>query len=156
MTPPIQIRTLDVGDEAVFERVAPDVFDGPLVGELVNEFLSDVRHHIAVAIDDGTIVGMATAVHYVHPDKPPELWINEVGVASSHRGLGLGKRLLEAVFQRGKQHGCRTAWVLTDGENMPAGRLYASVGGLRAQGRTELYEFHLSGDPRDQHDRKEP
>jgi hypothetical protein len=28
-----------------------------------------------------TVVGFASAVHYVHPDKAPELWINEVGVA---------------------------------------------------------------------------
>ena len=40
-----------------------------------------------------------SAVHYVHPDKlRPELWINEVGVAASHRRRGLGTRLLLAVF----------------------------------------------------------
>ena len=55
------------------------------------EFLADSRHHLAVAVDEGRVVGMASAVHYVHPDKPPELWINEVGVAPTHRGLGIGR-----------------------------------------------------------------
>ena len=31
-------------------------------------------------MDEEQIVGFASAVHYVHPDKPPELWINEMGV----------------------------------------------------------------------------
>lgn len=49
------------------------------------EFLRDPRHHIAVAIEDGVVVGIASGVHYLHPDKPPELFVNEVGVAPAFR-----------------------------------------------------------------------
>ena len=81
------------GDEALLARVAPGVFDEPIDSRRSARFLEDPRHHIAVAVDDGLIVGFATALHYINPDKPPELWINEVGVAASHRRRGCGKKL---------------------------------------------------------------
>jgi len=68
------------------------VFDGPIDPVLTRKFLNDPRHHIVVAIHDEVVVGFASAVHYVHPDKAPQLWINEVAVAPPHRrrGLALG------------------------------------------------------------------
>ena len=77
----ITIKFLSANDVAVFDRVAEDVFDYPVRLDLAAEFLHDPRHHIAVALDGGVVVGMASAVHYVHPDKPAQLFINEVGVA---------------------------------------------------------------------------
>jgi hypothetical protein len=78
------IRILGPGDAAALDHVAEGLFDDALDPRWTAEFLADSRHDLAVAVDDGEVVGMASAVHYVHPDKPPELWINEVGVAPSH------------------------------------------------------------------------
>jgi len=111
-------------------NVAADVFDNPIDPALTEEFLSDPRHHIAVAIDDGLVVGFASAVHYVHPDKRPQLWVNEVGVAPSHRQRGLGKALMSALFDVGRGLNCTEAWVLTDRTNLAAMALYTSVGGV--------------------------
>src|SRR5713226_10560378 len=89
------------------------------------EFLSDPRHHIAVAIDDGVVVGFASAVLYVHPDKPrPELWINEVGVAETHHRRGIAGKLLNALLDVGRDADCVEAWVLTDRSNEAAMALY--------------------------------
>jgi aminoglycoside 6'-N-acetyltransferase I len=125
----IEIRLLGPGDGDVLARVAPDVFDYAIERELTAEFLADPRHHLVVAIDDGTVVGMASGVHYVHPDKHPELWINEVGVAPTHQGRGIGRGLVEALCARGRELGCGEAWVLTDPGNTAARRMYASAGG---------------------------
>ena len=126
----VEIRILAAGDAAVLENVAADVFDRGVDAARTAEFLADPRHHLAVAIDEaGVVVGFASAVHYMHPDKPPELWINEVGVAASHRDRGVGKRLLAALFERARTLGCGEAWVLTDRANEPAVRLYQSLGG---------------------------
>src|SRR5262245_30433388 len=126
------IRLLGPDDASVLDRVAPDVFDHAIDPRWTAEFLADPRHHLAVAVDDGRVVGMASAVHYVHPDKPPELWINEIAVAPSYWRQGVGRRLLEALFARGRALGCREAWVGTEPSNTPARRLYASVGGEEA------------------------
>jgi ribosomal protein S18 acetylase RimI-like enzyme len=126
---PIEIQTLQRGDDAVLANVAPGVFDNPINATFTREFLEDPRHHIAVAIDDGLVVGFATGVHYIHPDSPPEMWINEVSVAQTHRGHGLGKAILKALFEVGRSNDCAEAWVLTYRDNVPARALYSSVGG---------------------------
>lgn len=141
----VEIRILGPSDAAVLANVAPDVFDGPVDPRWSAEFLADARHHLAVALDGDTVVGMASAVHYVHPDKPPELWINEVGVAPTHRGAGVGRRLLQALFLRGREHGCREAWVATEKANHAARRLYASVGGREDSEPITVFEFGLDG-----------
>jgi GNAT superfamily N-acetyltransferase len=128
----IEIRLLTAADAAVLGNVAEDVFDHPLEPRWSAEFLADPRHHLAVAIDDGQVVGMASGVHYVHPDKPPELWVNEVGVSASHRGRGLGRRILAALLEHGRTLGCGEAWLLTDPENAAARRMYAAAGGVEA------------------------
>ena len=125
----IEIRVLRTGDEPILTNVAADVFDNPIDPGLTREFLADPRHHLAVAIDNGQVVAFASAVHYVHPDKPPQLWINEVAVAPTHRRRGLGKAVLNALFAIGRQHRCTEAWVLTDRTNQAAMALYSSVGG---------------------------
>jgi ribosomal protein S18 acetylase RimI-like enzyme len=125
----IDIRVLHRGDDSVLMNVAAEVFDKPIDQELTREFLEDPRHHIAVAIDDGLVVGFASGVHYIHPDKQPELWINEVGVAPTHRRRGIGKAVLRAILEVGRVHRCANAWVLTDRNNAAAMALYSSVGG---------------------------
>ena len=129
MGTPLTIRMLDPGDTAVLDNVAPGVFDNAIDQHWTAEFLADDRHHMAVALDDGQVVGMASAVHYVHPDKPPELWINEVGVAPSHQQQGIGQQLMRVLFVRGREVGCTEAWLGTEQDNTAARRLYAAMGG---------------------------
>lgn len=144
-----QIRLLAAGDEGVLANVAPDVFDDAVQPALAAEFLADPRHHIAVALDAGLVVGFASAVHYVHPDKPPELWVNEVGVAASHQGKGVAVQLLHALFVVGRTTGCAQAWVLTDRSNAAAMRLYRKAGGVEAPGETVMFEFRLDASSTD-------
>ena len=144
----IEIKLLRYGDEAQLERVAPDVFDDPLDAKAYLEFLADERHHLAVAIDEGFVVGFVSAVLYVHPDKPrPELWLNEVSVAPTHRRRGAGKAMLSALLAFAQGVGCSEAWVLTDRRNPGAMRLYASLGGIEAPDDAVMFTFRL--DPND-------
>ena len=137
------MRILRVSDRAQLDNVAPGVFDNDLDPRLVTEFLSDNRHHLAVAVDNGQVIGFASGVHYVHPDKPAELWINEVGVAPEHQGRGVGKALTRTLLQHAERLGCREAWVLTDRSNHAAMRLYASTGGREGPPDQVMFTFFL-------------
>ncbi len=139
----IEIRILGSDDEALLARAAADVFDNDIDPAFSAEFLGDPRHHLAVALDAGLVVGFASGVHYVHPDKPPELWVNEVGVAPSHRRRGLAKQLLRALFARGRELGCREAWVLTSPANGAAVRLYEAAGGVDLADPPVMFTFRL-------------
>ena len=81
------------------------------------------------------IVGMASAVHYVHSDKRPQLWINEVGVATAYRARGLGKALLSKLLDTGR--------VLTDRPNIAAMRLYSSLGGVESRNDQVMFTFRF-------------
>jgi len=139
----LEFRILTAADEAAFTRIAPGVFDEPVDARLVNEFLDDPHHHIAVAIDDDVIVGFVSAVDYVHPDKPRELWINEVGVAPSHHRRGIGRQVLDAMLKHAQKLGCHEAWVLTDRDNSAAMRLYESAEGIERAHDTVMFTFRL-------------
>jgi GNAT superfamily N-acetyltransferase len=140
----VDIRLLGPQDVGILANTAPDVFDHPIDAIRAAEFLADPRHHMAVAVEDGRLVGFVSAVHYVHPDKPrPELWINEISVAATHRGCGIGTRLLHAVFDAAGQLGCAEAWVLTDRANLAAMRLYAAAGSAEAPTDHVMFTFKL-------------
>jgi aminoglycoside 6'-N-acetyltransferase I len=139
----LEFRILNAGDAAVLDRVADGVFDGAIQPTLAQEFLGDLRHHLAVAIDDGIVVGFASGVHYVHPDKPAELWINEVAVAPTHLRRGVAQSLLRLLFDTGRALGCGQAWVLTDRDNTAAMRLYASLGGDPGTREHVMFDFRL-------------
>jgi aminoglycoside 6'-N-acetyltransferase I len=142
MSNPVEIKLLDAADRDALRSAAEDVFDDPINPAAAAEFLADARHHLAVAIADGVVVGFVSAVHYVHPDKPrPELWINEAGVASTHQGQGLGRRLMEAILAEARRLGCAEAWVLTERDNTAAMRLYAACGGVEAPKDPVMFEF---------------
>ena len=143
----IEIRLLGPGDEPVLDSCAEDVFDHPVQPGLLREYLAEPHFHLAVAIDAGTVVGMASAVDYIHPDKPRELWINEVSSAASHRRRGIATRLLQALFDHGRSLGCRQAWVLTNRSNAPAMRLYASLGGIAEAMDIMMFEFDFRSIP---------
>ena len=144
----ITIRILSSADSTALQNVAPDVFDYPVDARWSAEFLADPRHHLAVAQDDdsGQVVGMASGLHYVHPDKPPELWVNEVGVAATHQGRGLGRQVLAALLAHSLTLGCGQAWVLTSQSNTAARRMYAALGGVEETEPPIMITFTLVDD----------
>lgn len=138
------IRILSLGEEHVLDTVAPGVFDHHIDPGATRAFLADRRHHLAVALDGGLVVGFASGIHYLHPDKPrPELWVNEIGVAPTHRRRGIGRRLLEALLAEGRAVGCTEAWVLAEAGNEAASNLYAASGGEAASARPVMFSFPL-------------
>jgi ribosomal protein S18 acetylase RimI-like enzyme len=120
------------------------VFDLAVQPRLVAEFLGDPCHHLVVSLDEGIVVGMASAVHYVHPDKAPQLFINEVGVAPTHRRRGLGTAMVNALLAIARELQCTEAWVLTDRSNPSAMRLYEICGGIPNRQDQVMFEFRLN------------
>jgi len=140
----MEIKILRPEDAAVLLAVGPDVFDDAVDPRVATEFLNDPRHHLVAAIDRGVVVGFASAVHYVHPDKrSPEMWINEVGVATTHRGRGVARAILQRLLEVARAIGCVEAWVLTDRTNEAALRLYKASGGIEAPSDQVMLTFRI-------------
>ncbi len=125
--PSLTIHLVTPVNAHLLDRVAPDVFDHDVRPGLLREFLGNPMNHLVVAVDDGTVVGMASAISYVHPDKPLQLFVNEVGVAAAHRRRGIGKRLMAEMLDHARRLGCTEAWVGTELENEAALALYRAT-----------------------------
>ena len=101
-----ELRHLERGDEAVLSRVAEEIFDEPIQGERVCLFLSEPTHHLVVAVHEGEVVGQIMAFIHCYPDKPSQLYIDNLGVTPVLRRRGIARALLEAMFALGKRLGC--------------------------------------------------
>ncbi len=137
----ISIRELRDGDEAVLDHVARGVFDRCVQPHWVRDFLRDPGHHLVVAIEDDVVVGMISAVVFLHPDKAPQLWINEIGVGREHQRRGIGRQLVDATLELARRLRCTCAWLGSEPENVTAHRLYERAGGTGAP--CLLFTFEL-------------
>lgn len=123
----ITIRRLFQDDDSVFDRVAPDVFDLAVDRRRLSAYLGAPGHYMIVALAGGEIVGQCAAVVHRHPDKPTELYIDEVGVTPALRRRGIARRMLDAMFALGRELGCEEAWVGTEPDNIAARALYETA-----------------------------
>jgi ribosomal protein S18 acetylase RimI-like enzyme len=135
------VHVVTEANASLLERVAPDVFDGPLQPELVEAFLARHDHLLVVAVAEGVVVGMASGVTHLHPDKPLQLFMNEVGVAEAMRRRGVASALCRALLERSRELGCGEAWVATEAGNVAARALYAALGGVEDEDHAVVYEF---------------
>ncbi|HET8986706.1 MAG TPA: GNAT family N-acetyltransferase [Trueperaceae bacterium] len=150
--PGVTFRLVTAATAHVLERVDVDVFDNPLVPESLSQFLGNPMNHLVVAIvedatgsaNDGIVIGMASAISYVHPDKPLQMFINEVGVADRYRRLGIGIQLVQFLLEHGRHLGCTEAWVATEVGNAAARSLYRATGGREEDERAVVYTYDLA------------
>ncbi|MER7758289.1 GNAT family N-acetyltransferase [Streptomyces sp. NPDC097619] len=114
-------------------RAAEELFDGPVRQDWAERFLAAEGHVMLLALVEGTAVGMVSGIEMCHPDKGTEMCLYELSVAETHRRLGIGKALTEALAAVAHGRGCYGLWVGVDTDNEPALATYRSAG-LRDEG----------------------
>jgi aminoglycoside 6'-N-acetyltransferase I len=142
MTPALRqlfVRRIGTADTRLFDRVAPEVFDEPVDPARLGAYLDAPGHLMVLAFEAELVVGQCAAVVHRHPDKPTELYVDEVGAASTHRRRGIARMLLAEMFAWGRELGCEEAWLGTELDNDAANALYR---GLRPV-EDEAIRFYL-------------
>ena len=120
----LTLRRMQPGDEAMFQSIAPEVFDEPVDAGRLHDYLRTPGHLMVLAFDGELVVGQCAGVLHRHPDKPTELYIDEVGTASTHRRMGIARLMMDELFAWGRELGCEEAWLGTETDNEPAKALY--------------------------------
>jgi ribosomal protein S18 acetylase RimI-like enzyme len=118
------VRRMTAGDEAAFQSIAPDVFDEPINAARLHTYLREPNHLMVLAFEGELVVGQCAGVIHRHPDKPTELYVDEVGAASTHLRQGIARAMMDELFQWGRELGCAEAWLGTETDNEPAKALY--------------------------------
>ncbi|WP_171037003.1 GNAT family N-acetyltransferase [Maribacter algarum] len=137
----IEIRLATIEDLPAIEKVGDTLFDNPIKRNRAIEFFEDPRHHLFLAFNSKEVVGMASAFHYVHPDKDPELFMNEVGVIAAFQNQGIGRTLVKRLWEYAQELGCKEAWIGTEKSNIAAQKCYKASGGTPDDEPFILYEF---------------
>jgi ribosomal protein S18 acetylase RimI-like enzyme len=138
----VTLKRMAPGDEAVFGNIAPEVFDEPVHPERLRHYLSAPGHIMVLALDGDLVVGQCAGVVHHHPDKPDELYIDEVGTASTHRRQGIAKAMMAELFAWGRELGCADSWLGTETDNIEANGLYTGIRGKPGEIMV-YYEFDL-------------
>jgi ribosomal protein S18 acetylase RimI-like enzyme len=125
----VEIRKLGARDLALLHSVPPGLFDAPVDPEQAEAFLADPMNLMFLAFVDETAVAMTSATVLRHPDKAPQLFINEVATRPEYRGRGIAKALCRRAIMTARSLGCQSIWLGTEADNTEARALYRSLGG---------------------------
>ena len=127
---------------AEYERLSARVTAGP---EDIAGALSDGRVGVLFALVDGEPAGFALYFfNFSTFVGRSGLYLEDLFVQPAHRGLGLGRRLLESLAATALEHGAeRMDWAVLDW-NAPAIAFYERLG---ATHQDDWLPFRLEGEP---------
>ena len=126
------VRGEDIPALAALERACfPEGADEAML----ERFLSDGRHRLLLAEEDGTLLGYAWYEYVLD-----EGYVGSVAVAAEHRRRGVGRLLVEDMLSDARA--LRLAFLTLEvrESNIPARRLYEKAGFRDAGRRKNYYE----------------
>lgn len=112
----------------LLDRVAPGTFDHTIDHERLARYLANSANWMVVAMKGNLVVSMCMCVVHDHPDKPTELFLDEIGTGDAWRKQGAARLLMKKVFERADAEGIEEIWLGTEPDNVPARALYESTG----------------------------
>ncbi|MEO0498414.1 MAG: GNAT family N-acetyltransferase [Pseudomonadota bacterium] len=118
---------LDEGTKHLVLKADPELFDHPINDRWLDNFVASSTHHMALAIADGQLIGFASGVTHLNPDKPTELYLSELSVLPDHRLKGIGSSLVRVALDWAKSAHYAGVWVLTDADNYAAQATYGAA-----------------------------
>ena len=111
-----------------------DIFDNPVQQAQLDAFVADPGHILVFATDKTRVIGMASGVVMLHPDKQPMFFINEVGVNEDMRKQGIGGKLSQRLMELARARGCKGIWLATEPDNVEARALYRKLDARETEG----------------------
>ena len=141
MSQPLTIRLATRADVPAIRALLADDELGATREDLTDEGLKryqrafeeidrDPRNMLNVAVQSGEIVGVyqVTYIPYLSRGGNERALIEAVRVATSKRGQGIGKNMMEFALDEARKRGCALAQLTTDKTRTDAHRFYERLG----------------------------
>jgi aminoglycoside 6'-N-acetyltransferase I len=141
---PVDVFLVTASNADLLDAVSDGIFDHDVRREYVDLYLADPRNLLLVAVVKGIVVGMVSGILYTHPDKPLQLFVNELGVTEAYQRMGIGKLLVQRLLVQATARGCAEAWVATEEGNVAARALYVSASAEEDPERAVVYTWSLA------------
>lgn len=124
-----QWKPLWDGYNAFYERSGPTALPDEITQTTWSRFFDAYEPvHALVAESDGKLVGL---VHYIFHRSTtflgPTCYLQDLFTTSAMRGRGVGRALIEAVYEKARAAGCPRVYWLTHETNTTAMKLYDKV-----------------------------
>jgi ribosomal protein S18 acetylase RimI-like enzyme len=124
----LAIVRIEPANLALLEAVDPDCFDEPIDLARAARCVASPDAALFVAVAGGVVVGQCLAAIHRHPDKPTELYLDDLAVSPTFQRRGIATRLVEACRAWARTHGAEELWVATEPDNAAATALYRALG----------------------------
>lgn len=122
------IVAITQANASLLKRHDPEIFDDAVDQAHALALAASADSLLLVAVEGGAVVGQCLAHLHRQPDKPTELYLDNLGVSEAFRRRGIGRALVNAAMAWGKARGAALLWVATEPENAEALGLYRSLG----------------------------
>ena len=133
MTPgsDMKIVRVDADNAHLLHRALDDVFDDDVDPVRLAALLENSQL-IVVAIAEESVVGQVQGMIQHHVDAPPQLYVDNLGVAPAHQRSGIARRLMDEMVEWATDLGCQETWIVTDLDNEAANAFYQALGAQRS------------------------
>jgi len=129
----IDIECVTPANASLLAAVAEDVFDEDITPDRLGAFLAADGHVMFVAVEAGQVVGQIRGMVHVQPDRASDLYIDNLGVAPSHKRRQIGSQLIAALMAWGEAQGCTYVWLATEPDNDEGLGFYNTLNFERSQ-----------------------
>ncbi|MEM8695532.1 MAG: GNAT family N-acetyltransferase [Pseudomonadota bacterium] len=125
---------------SLLDTVEKGVFEAPVRADFLSVCLANPQQFLIVAEADGRVIGKALSYIFHFPDKPSEIYVEEIDVAKAWRRKGVASALMDAVGAEGRARGIAEYWLITEKDNDGARALYERKAHKRQ--KSIWYEFY--------------
>lgn len=142
MSQPIRVTRLTGHTLNLLDRVAdPDIFDGPVSADAAMRVATAPGHAVFLAVADVGVVGQICGMVQRQLCAPDALFVDNLGVAQSHRRRGVARTLWTATCAWARAEGAHAVWVATEKACAEAQHLYTALG--LSEGRAITFDGDL-------------
>ncbi|MGN6100595.1 MAG: GNAT family N-acetyltransferase [Devosia sp.] len=138
----VTLHRLRPGEEAILARVAPEVFDEAVDRDRLARYFGAPGHLMLLAPRGRTRRRAMRGGRPPSSRQADRALCRRARDGLDHRRRGIGRALLAAMFEWGRELGCKEAWLGTELDNEPANRLYRGFAPA-ADEPMQLYAFRL-------------
>ena len=124
----IEIVQVNEGNAGLLDNLDEDLFNGKINSERLVSYLHERSHVMLLAINEGLVIGQVMAVVHKHPDKPAELYIDDLAVSERFQRRNIATQMVRRLFAIGMERGCEEIWVGAESNNTSAKKFYRSLG----------------------------
>ncbi len=136
----IEFHLVDEDNRDLLGNIDKGVFEAPVREDFLDACLANPHQFLIVAVAEGKVVGKAISYVFHFPDKPSEIYIEEIDVAKKWRRQGVATGLMNAVAQEGRRRGIAEYWLVTEKDNDGARALYERT--AHKKQKSVWYEFY--------------